>query len=202
MHTGTIVLSILAGVLGGVLAATLLHRRQVAGLRSLLERLESLARPETLPPSPSPDRRGDGTTDRPEGTASLDPLTRDVLAGRTDHVQALLDDGRVRGLPLADQAIVQIHAHLEDPVTPSELARCLNVSLRSLERGLALALDCTPRDLILTVKMREARRLLLEGEHNVTAVASRLGFSSPSHFSRRFREFYKQPPSELVRRVA
>ncbi len=135
-------------------------------------------------------------------TSSAGKLTRDVLAGRTTHIHRLVEQGAVKGLPLADQAIIVVHAHLKENLLPAELARELNVSLRSLERGLSLALDCTPQELILAIKMREARRLLECGEFNVTGVAARLGFSSPSHFSRRFRAFYKVPPSAFVRRAA
>ncbi|HHQ48554.1 MAG TPA: AraC family transcriptional regulator [Acidobacteria bacterium] len=202
MHLSVVLLSLLAGVAGGLLAAALYHRRQVASMRSLLQRLEELSQAagQGEPPtgqgeqSPPATMSGVGT--------SLSVVTGDVLAGQTTHVKDLIEGGTVQGLPLADQAIVQIYARLEEPISASDLARSLNVSLRSLERGLSLALDCTPRELILAVKMREARRLLESGELNVTGVSYRLGFSSPSHFSRRFREFFKRPPSEVARRVA
>jgi len=197
-----ILLCILAGVLGGMTAAAMYHSRQVAAMRALFARLEEVAKTAERTSS-SAEEPGDafpGTA--PAGESSLSAATADVLAGQTTHIRELLENGAARGLPLADQAIVRILAHLEDPLSPSDVAQSLNVSLRSLERGLSLALDCTPRELILAVKMREARRLLDSGELNVTGVAYHLGFSSPSHFSRRFREFFRRSPSEAARRVA
>ncbi len=203
MQAAPILLSILAGVLGGILAASLIYRRHVASMRRLLERLEELARPHEAPaPGPLGADGPDQVESTEATTGSFGAVTGDVLAGRTTHVKELLEKSGVQGLPLADQAIVQVYAHMEESYSPSELAENLNVSLRSLERGLALALDCTPRELILAVKMREARRLLEEGQLNVTAVAYRLGFSSPSHFSRRFRAFYKASPSDVASRAA
>ena len=202
MQLMVIVLSVLAGICGGVVAAALFHRRQVAKIRKLLDRLETLSKAGGEPLAAPSTSSGEHPPGPSSGDSSLDLLTRDVLAGHTTRVRALLEDGTVQGLPLADQAIVQVYGRLEEPLSPSELASALNVSLRSLERGLSLALDCTPRELILAVKMREARRLLEEGELNVTAVAYRLGFSSPSHFSRRFREFFKVSPSQVARRAA
>ncbi len=200
METAVLVaVCILAGVVGGAAAAILYNRRELSQMRELLRRLEEQAaraseRPETReqaqgaesPPSPAAEEEG-----------SLSAVTADVLAGHTEQVEAILASGDTRGLSLADQAIVQIYARLEEPLSPSDVARSLNVSLRSLQRGLSMSLGCTPRQLILAVKMREARRLLETGELNVTGVAYRLGFSSPSHFSRRFTRFYRRPPSEL-----
>ena len=200
--TTLIVVCILAGVSGGLVAASLYHRRQVAAMRALIERLEELAKATEAVSSGKEQREDAFARTASDSESSLSMVAADVLAGRTTHIRELLEDGGTRGLPLADQAIVQIFAHLEDPLAPSNVARNLNVSLRSLERGLSLALDCTPRELILAVKMREARRLLRMGELNVTGVAYRLGFSSPSHFSRRFREFFRRSPSDVARRVA
>jgi AraC-like DNA-binding protein len=44
-------------------------------------------------------------------------------------------------------------------------------------------------------KMVEARRLLLETELKVEAIAGRLGFADPSHFRRRFRHVHGMPPA-------
>ena len=82
-------------------------------------------------------------------------------------------------------------------LAPADLAAALCVSLRTLERGLASALDCTPSQLILAMKMREARRMLRSGRYRVGEVADRLGFPSQFHFSRRFKAYYRVPPSEL-----
>jgi AraC family carnitine catabolism transcriptional activator len=100
---------------------------------------------------------------------------------------------------LADRTILAIHSRIEQRVSPRQLADDLNVSLRTLQRVLAATLECTPRQLIVTMKMREARRLLLTGDLRVTEVAYRLGFSSPAHFSNRFRSFYRCPPSSFIR---
>jgi len=197
-----IVLVLVVGVLAGGLTAALLQRRQARKMRALIERLEQLQ--ETVREVPDDAGSGERRFELQDVSAphSVTSLTADVLAGRTTHVRLLIEEGAAQGLPLADQAIIRVHAHLEDNLAPAELAGELNVSLRSLERGLALSLDCTPRELILAVKMREARRLLERGELNVTGVAYRLGFSSPSHCSRRFRAFFKVPPSEIARRAA
>ncbi|MGE5234727.1 MAG: helix-turn-helix transcriptional regulator [Acidobacteriota bacterium] len=193
---------LLATAVVGVIAVLLWlqarDRRQIASLLKRLERLES------DPPSDNPAGgvRADGPKTPPPEVAlarresETGDVSGDVLRGRTTHIKRLVEGPGGERLGLADQAIVKIHQHLEENVTPHQLASELFVSLRTLQRGLAVVLDCTPRQLILTVKMREARRLLADGQ-TVGNVAERLGFSNPFHFSRRFKEFYHVAPSAM-----
>lgn len=170
------------------------QRRQVQALMARLDELETaLADRE--------DSDG-GLARMVEKVRSGRHPTADVLAGRTTHVRRLVagDDGIAYGL--ADQAIVAVHRRLVDPIAPADLADELCVSLRTLERGLATTLECSPRQLILAMKMREARRLLETEDLTVSEVAYRLGFSSPGHFSRRFSAFYREPPSAVRSRAA
>lgn len=166
-------------------------RRRVCDLVERLDRLEQVLQGQLPAVAPS---RGDETAAGSESGASQ--VSGDVLRGRTTWVRQLVARPTAPFLPLADQAIVQVHAALHRNLTPADLAGALCVSLRTLERGLAQTLACSPRQLILAVKMREARRLLRQGAR-VSEVAERLGFASAFHFSRRFKGFYHAAPSEL-----
>jgi AraC-like DNA-binding protein len=124
--------------------------------------------------------------------------TADVLAGRTEEVDSIVN-GSGDAKSLIEQTILSTHEGLSRNLSPKELAGKLNVSLRTLQRNLSATLNCTPRELILSLKMREAYRLLWSDRYNVTEVAMELGFSSSSHFSRRFKTFYKQSPINVIR---
>ncbi len=89
---------------------------------------------------------------------------------------------------------------LDQPITPTDLADDLNLSLRSVQRGLAATLNCTPRELILAVKMREGKRLLLDEGYRVQEASRAVGFEDPFHFSRRFKAYYQMSPSEMQTR--
>lgn len=197
----TILLGVLAGVIALLVWRQVRDRRQIAALLERLERLEV-----DRPPAVEPGSGAGSEPPEPAGAAPAVPPpivdagafnpSGDVLHGRTTHVQRLLDGSGGAASSLADQAIYRIHAHIEENLTPHQLAWELCVSLRTLERGLGMTLTCTPRQLILAMKMREARRMLTAGRR-VNEVASRLGFSNPFHFSRRFKEFYHVAPSEM-----
>ncbi len=90
-----------------------------------------------------------------------------------------------------------MYRRIHEPVAPSQIAADLYVSLRTLERGLAATLDCSPSQLILAMKMREAKTLLATGQWRVSEVAGHLAFANPFHFSRRFKSFYRVAPSAV-----
>jgi AraC-like DNA-binding protein/surface antigen len=195
--TTVIVALMLGGVVGALVAAALLQRRQQRQMVALAGRLESLEA-RWLAEDDAPGAAAGAPQGIPPAAQADDTVTPtgDVLAGLTTHVQRLLVSGRGSPECLADQAILVIFKNLTVNLAPAQMAAALDISLRTLERGLALALDCTPSQLIVAVKMREARRLLSDGEMRVADVAERLGFANPFHFSRRFKAFYGVAPSE------
>lgn len=187
--------TVLLGLSGVVLAILWwVQQRQRRQIRQLLARLEAVeteteifvhssGRDESVLPIAVEQGSGDTPAD-------------DVLAGYTSYVQRVVSEAGEAPTSLSGQAIFKIHQHLEDGYRPAQLADDLFISLRTLERGLVEVFDCSPGRLITAMKMREARRMLETGEYRVNEVASRLGFSSPFYFSRRFRTFFGVSPSE------
>ncbi len=188
-------LAVLAA-LGGAIWRRAWDRREIRALLARIERLETAWEERAL----QPDDDADTVPERAGAPAAGSPTngtpSGDVLAGRTSHVKRLLGRSGAPLRSLGDQAILRVYERIGEGLTPVELAAELCVSLRTLERGLAQALECTPRQLILTVKMREARRLLQQG-YRVAEVAQQLGFVNAFHFSRRFKALYHLAPSQV-----
>lgn len=180
-----IVLVLAVGV--AVFASLARHRRLITELSARLDSIENPQR--TVDPEASPE------TSPPADSAS----PGDVLHGHTSYVQAMIGGADSGAKSLADQVILAVHGRLEDPISPRHLAATVNVSVRTLERVLQATLGCSPRQLILTMKMREAQRLLCANELRVGEIAYRLGFSSAAHFSTRFRGFSGTTPTAFQR---
>ncbi len=51
------------------------------------------------------------------------------------------------------------------------------------------------------IRLKHAARLLLNKNKTVAEVAYEAGFSSPSYFTKCFKEFYKQSPTEYLSKV-
>jgi len=99
---------------------------------------------------------------------------------------------------LTARALAYLHEHLSENIRVGRLADALHVTTRTLQRSLRQSLGCSPRELILTVRMKEAKRLLETGTLRVSEVAYAVGFETPDHFSRRFKRYYGMSPSAVL----
>ncbi|MFH9086675.1 helix-turn-helix domain-containing protein [Streptomyces sp. NPDC017673] len=147
----------------------------------------------------------------PDGLEA-DPGARHLASATTDLVRALLvsaahaeESAAVRSV-LDDTLLTRImtHArrHLADrDLTPERIAAEHAISVRRLyvllsEAGLSL------EQWLITERLGKAREMLAATRYDrltVAAIATRCGFSSPSHFSRRFQAAYGVAPSEWRR---
>ena len=83
---------------------------------------------------------------------------------------------------------------LEDPLSPSILAKQAGLSTRQLERLFRRYLDRSPKRYYLELRLKKARSLLLQTDMSVINVALACGFASPSHFSKCYRSHYSTTP--------
>ncbi len=90
--------------------------------------------------------------------------------------------------------IEKMEDNLEDPLSPSLLAKQAGLSTRQLERLFRRYLDRSPKRYYLELRLKKARSLLLQTDMSVINVALASGFSSPSHFSKCYRGFYGRTP--------
>ncbi len=90
--------------------------------------------------------------------------------------------------------VEQMEANLEEPLSPSLLAREAGLSTRQLERLFKRYLDRSPKRYYLELRLKKARLLLLQTNLSVINVALACGFSSPSHFSKCYRAYYGRTP--------
>jgi transcriptional regulator GlxA family with amidase domain len=90
--------------------------------------------------------------------------------------------------------IEEMEENLEEPLSPSVLAKQAGLSTRQLERLFRRYLDRSPKRYYLELRLKKARSLLLQTDMSVINVALACGFSSPSHFSKCYRAFYGRTP--------
>ncbi len=93
----------------------------------------------------------------------------------------------------------QIDQHIEQPAFSVEtLAEAVAMSSRTLNRKLNTLVGMTAGEVIRSYRLRRAAELLRQGI-SPTETAYRVGFESPSHFSRTFREQFRQSPSAYAK---
>ena len=96
--------------------------------------------------------------------------------------------------PWLAETLLLLDKNLGTPISATDLAKAAGVSHTALQRAFRKAFGTTPGKYIMSVKMREAKRLLDESRINVKEVAARTGFSSQQYFSHAYRDFYGHPP--------
>jgi len=120
-----------------------------------------------------------------------------------DHVRGMTDRQRIplrqqigTSQPKLTEAVMLMEANIEDPLTPDELSGLVKISRRQLERLFRSYLNCTPTQYYLGLRLRNARRLLLQTEKAIIDISLVCGFSSAPHFSKCYRDMFGLPPRD------
>jgi len=96
--------------------------------------------------------------------------------------------------PKLSAVIQTMEQNIEEPISPSLLARDVGMSTRQLERLFRRYLNRSPKRYYMELRLQKARNLLMQTEMSVINVALACGFSSPSHFSKCYRGHYGTTP--------
>jgi transcriptional regulator GlxA family with amidase domain len=96
--------------------------------------------------------------------------------------------------PKLSQVIQMMEANIEEPISPSILARDVGMSTRQLERLFRRYLNRSPKRYYMELRLQKARNLLMQTDMSVINVALACGFASPSHFSKCYRAHYDTTP--------
>jgi len=92
-----------------------------------------------------------------------------------------------------------IELHIADAeLNLDDVAQNMGLSKSQLYRKIKSLTDFSPNELIKIIRLKYARRLLSLPHGNISEVAYSAGFSSLSYFTKCFKDFYKESPSEYV----
>ena len=91
-----------------------------------------------------------------------------------------------------------VEARLEDSdVSVEDLAADMNLSRVQLYRKVKSITDASPVELLRTARLKKAYQMLLTTDKSVSEVAYAVGFTSPSYFTKCFKDEYGKVPGEL-----
>ncbi|KIC44408.1 AraC family transcriptional regulator [Ruegeria sp. ANG-S4] len=96
--------------------------------------------------------------------------------------------------PKLSQVILMMEKNIEEPISPSILAKEVGMSTRQLERLFRRYLSRSPKRYYMELRLHKARNLLMQTDMSVINVALACGFASPSHFSKCYRAHYNTTP--------
>ncbi len=103
------------------------------------------------------------------------------------------------GMGLIERVMEVVKRNLDNPeFGVDDLSREVGMSRVHLNRKLKEILGISPSSLIKSTRMKQAAYLLVHDKVNISEVAYRVGFSTPSYFSNSFRSYFGLSPKEFV----
>ena len=143
--------------------------------------------------------------DRPRDRKTMVPLVkREILWRLMTGEQGDV----VRQLGLADsslshisRAVRWIRENYAQPFRVEEVAQLSGMSVSAFHRNFQAVTAMTPIQFQKHIRLQAARLLLANRPNDVTGVGSRVGYDSPSQFSREYRRMFGAPPSIDAARV-
>ncbi|AFH50022.1 Signal transduction histidine kinase [Ignavibacterium album JCM 16511] len=94
---------------------------------------------------------------------------------------------------------------VEDNIANSDFdtekfAEKMYLSRSQLHRKLNQLTNESPGEFIRTIRLKYAAKLLSQKNFNITQIALEVGFNSPSHFTKAFKQFFDCTPKEFIQR--
>lgn len=126
------------------------------------------------------------------------------------HYRVLQDTAgdALRHLLIGSESRTQIHRilqrmHLDysSPLDLTALAHEVGMSSSALHLHFRAVTATSPVQYLKTLRLHKARMLMVQTSLNAASAAERVGYSSPSQFSREFKRLFGAPPADEALRV-
>jgi AraC-like DNA-binding protein len=186
-------------------------------LAELLLDVADAGLPATSPPPPGiyssrlPDAMRDAclrliqTFDSPADARILGPsIVREILyrALSTEQAGALravaTQHARFRQI---SRALHRIHAEYDRDLSVEDLARDVHMSPSSFHENFRAVTATSPLQYLKAIRLHKARTLMVQDGLGAAVAAARVGYESPSQFSREFKRFFGTTPANEASRA-
>jgi AraC-like DNA-binding protein len=142
---------------------------------------------------------------RPEDAELLAPLVVDEILIRLLRTPigsrvALVGEPR-SGVHQIARAVSWIRAHSAQPVTVGEMAASVNMSTSSFHQRFKAVTSMSPLQYQKALRLHEARRLMLFQSMDASEACQRVGYLSPSQFTREYGRFFGNAPTKDIVRL-
>jgi len=142
---------------------------------------------------------------RPEDADLLGPLVVDeilIRLLRTPIGTRVAQIGEPKsGVHRVAEAVSWIRAHFAQPVTVEEMAASIHMSASSFHQRFKAVTTMSPLQYQKVLRLHEARRLMLFQRIDASDACHRVGYLSPSQFSREYARFFGSAPTKDIARL-
>jgi AraC-like DNA-binding protein len=99
------------------------------------------------------------------------------------------------------QAISWIQAHYAEPIQIDKLANTVNMSVSSFHQYFKAITSMSPLQFQKTLRLQEARHLMLSKIMDVSRASMQVGYASVSQFSREYSRFFGSSPTKDITKL-
>lgn len=99
------------------------------------------------------------------------------------------------------RAVELLRERYLEPLPIEELARAVHMSVSSLHHIFKATVRMSPLQYQKQLRLHEARRLMLVDSLDANAAAHRVGYESPSQFSREYKRLFGAPPRSEISQI-
>lgn len=132
-----------------------------------------------------------------ENRESVDSITILQFTMLSDYIRKVAELKSIKTDDYLTKKVYHyIMENLSEPVKTDEIAEYLGLSRSYLSTCFKQKTGYDLKNYILMVKINQAKQLLVESDSNLLSIATYLGFSSSSHFTRVFTSFTGISPSQ------
>lgn len=102
---------------------------------------------------------------------------------------------------LMDRAVAYLNGHFAENIVVANVARQLHCSAGHFHRAFKRHTGSSPIDYLRQLRIQHATHLLENTDSSITMIARQVGYPDQFYFSRVFRKFLRQSPSDFRKRV-
>lgn len=121
-----------------------------------------------------------------------------LLTGPLGNQLRLINTKGTRSNQIA-QAISFIKDRYSEKLNMDEIALSVNMAPSSFYRNFKKVTKVSPLQYQKQLRLNEAQRLMLSGEHNAETASYIVGYESPTQFSREYKKMFGNPPKTDVK---
>ena len=82
-----------------------------------------------------------------------------------------------------------------------EVAQSVNMAPSSFYRNFKEVTKVSPLQYQKQLRLNEAQRLMLTGQYDATTASYKVGYESPTQFSREYKKMFGNPPKTNIKKI-
>lgn len=90
---------------------------------------------------------------------------------------------------------------IDSDLNVDEIGKNLGLSRVQLYRKIKSLTNYAPNELVRIIRLKASEQLLINSEKSISEIGYETGFSSPSDFTKCFKEYFNESPTEYMKRI-